>query len=49
MSGTIVKMFEKELKPFETSKGTVRFDPRKPIPATLLRRMMKARIQEHGG
>ena len=47
MSGTTVAAFQDELKAFETSKGTVRFDPRKPLPAALVRRMVKARIAEN--
>jgi uncharacterized protein YdhG (YjbR/CyaY superfamily) len=39
--------FKKELKNFETSKGTIRFAPDKPLPATLLKKMVKARIAEN--
>jgi len=39
--------FKNELKNFQTSKGTIRFAPNKPLPATLLRRLMKARIAEN--
>jgi len=39
--------FKNELKNFQTSKGTIRFAPNKPIPATLLKRLMKTRIAEN--
>ena len=39
--------FKNELKNFETSKGTIRFAPNKPLPATLLRKLVKARIAEN--
>ncbi|HKA38050.1 MAG TPA: DUF1801 domain-containing protein [Thermoanaerobaculia bacterium] len=42
--GAAVQGFEEELADFETSKGTVRFQPGKPIPAGLVRRMVKERI-----
>jgi uncharacterized protein YdhG (YjbR/CyaY superfamily) len=39
--------FKNDLKSFQTSKGTIRFAPNKPLPATLLRKLVKARIREN--
>jgi uncharacterized protein YdhG (YjbR/CyaY superfamily) len=39
-----IEEFEDELADFETSKGTVRFQPEKPIPVALLRKLIKSRI-----
>ncbi len=35
-----------EFAPYATSKGTLRFDPKKPISATLLKKIVKARAAE---
>lgn len=42
--GSILRAFTKELRTFDTAKGTIRFQPDKPLPATLVRRIVKARI-----
>lgn len=42
--GGVLEPFEEELKDYQTSKGTVRFQPDHPLPAALVRRMIKARI-----
>ncbi len=39
-----VARYTKELGKYGTSKGTVRFSPEKPLPATLVRKLVKARI-----
>jgi uncharacterized protein YdhG (YjbR/CyaY superfamily) len=46
MSGSTVAAFKDELKGYGTSKGTIRFQPDKPLPAALVRKLVKARIAE---
>ena len=49
MNSTTVEAFQKQLKGFETSKGTIRFQADNPLPAALVRNLVKARIAENGG
>jgi uncharacterized protein YdhG (YjbR/CyaY superfamily) len=49
MSGNMVAAHRDELKGYETSKGTIRFSPEKPLPAALVRKLVKARIVENEG
>ena len=46
MSGHTVSAFKDELKHYETSKGTIRFQADEPLPATLVRKLVKARIAD---
>jgi uncharacterized protein YdhG (YjbR/CyaY superfamily) len=47
MSTSAMDTLGKDLKGFETSKGTVRFSPEKPLPAALVRKIVKTRIKEN--
>ncbi|HEY6564830.1 MAG TPA: DUF1801 domain-containing protein, partial [Pirellulaceae bacterium] len=46
-SGATVAAFQKELKGYDTSKGAIRFPIDRPLPATLVRKLVKARIAEN--
>lgn len=47
MSSSTVEAHKEELKDYDTSKGTIRFQPDKPLPAALVRKLVKARIAEN--
>ena len=47
MSGSLVKAHQADLKKYDTSKGTIRFQPDKPLPISLIRKLVKARIVEN--
>lgn len=47
--GTRPAGFDEELVAFTLSKGTVRFTPEKPLPAALVKRMVKAKAAENRG
>jgi uncharacterized protein YdhG (YjbR/CyaY superfamily) len=49
MSSTTVEAHKDELKDYDTSKGTIRFQADKPLPAALVRKLVKARIAENDG
>ena len=49
MSSSTLEAFKDELKGYDTSKGTIRFQPDKPLPAALARKLVKARIAENAG
>jgi uncharacterized protein YdhG (YjbR/CyaY superfamily) len=36
--------FEKELAPYDTDKGTIRFQPEKPVPAELITKLIQVRM-----
>src|SRR5438876_8940829 len=43
------KKFRNDLKAFHISKGTIRFSPEKPLPAALVKKLVKARMGEVKG
>ncbi len=45
-SSQVIKLFE-ELKSFKTAKGTIQFTIDKPLPATIIKRIVKARMKEN--
>ena len=46
--GSTVKALKEELKGYDTSKGTIRFPASKPLPAALVRKLVKLRTEERG-
>ena len=47
MSGSVVEAFAADLGDYDTSKGTIRFQAAKPLPAALVKKLVKARIREN--
>lgn len=47
MSSSTVETHKDELKGYDTSKGTIRFQADDPLPAALVRKLVKARIAEN--
>ncbi|MGH9834779.1 MAG: iron chaperone [Blastocatellia bacterium] len=47
MSASTVEDYKDELKGYDTSKGTIRFQADKPLPVALVRKLVKARIAEN--
>ena len=47
MSYAVIREFNQELKDYHTSKGTIQFPVDKPLPAVLVKKMVKARIAEN--
>jgi uncharacterized protein YdhG (YjbR/CyaY superfamily) len=47
MSAFTIEAHRSELDAFETSKGTIRFQPEAPLPALLVRKLVKSRIAEN--
>src|SRR5438105_6343817 len=46
-SSATLKKFRNGLRDFQVSKGTIRFSAGKPLPAALVRKLVKARIAEN--
>lgn len=43
-----VQTYKDELEDYSTSKGTIRFPADKPLPAALVRKLVKTRVAERG-
>jgi uncharacterized protein YdhG (YjbR/CyaY superfamily) len=46
-SGDLLKEFAEDLKDYPCSKGTIRFAVDKPLPAALIKKMVKARVAKN--
>jgi uncharacterized protein YdhG (YjbR/CyaY superfamily) len=45
-TAAVIEAFKKELKGFSTSKGTIQFPADKPLPAALVKKLVKARAAQ---
>ena len=48
MSSTLLGPLKEELKSYSTSKGTIRFAVDEPLPAALIKKLVKSAIAEKG-
>ncbi|MCX6663176.1 MAG: DUF1801 domain-containing protein [Euryarchaeota archaeon] len=47
MSYKVMDMFKEELRPYDTATATIRFTTDKPLPVSLVKKLVKARIKEN--
>lgn len=47
MSARTIPAHKEDLTEYDTSKGTIRFQPEKPLPVALVRKLIKSRITEN--
>jgi uncharacterized protein YdhG (YjbR/CyaY superfamily) len=48
-TASVIEAYKKELQGFYTSKGTIHFPTDKPLPAALLKKLVKARVAQVEG
>jgi uncharacterized protein YdhG (YjbR/CyaY superfamily) len=46
-TASVIAAFKNELKGFSTSKGTIQFTTDKPLPASLVKKLVKARVVQN--
>jgi uncharacterized protein YdhG (YjbR/CyaY superfamily) len=47
MSLAVIESHRQELKPYFSGRGTIRFDLDKPLPVALVKKIVKARLEEN--
>jgi uncharacterized protein YdhG (YjbR/CyaY superfamily) len=47
MSPSVMNRHKDELKPFDTTTATIHFSPDKPLPVSLVKKLVQARIEEN--
>ncbi len=47
MGSSVLDSFRDELKPYRTAKGTLSFPLDKPMPASLIKKIVKARLAQN--
>ena len=47
MNATLIEDFKKELAPYVTTKGTIHFSAAKPLPAALVKEIVRARMRQN--
>ncbi len=48
-TASVVEAFKRELRDYDTSKGTIQFPTDKPLPSALVRRLVKVRVAQIEG
>ncbi len=46
-TASVIEEFKSELEPYSTSKGTIHFPTDKPLPTTLIKKLVKARVAQN--
>lgn len=47
MSMGVIEAHRDELEPYLSGKGTIRFQPDQPLPVALVKKLVKARLEEN--